>query len=158
MLTEILSRDECANCRFCCAFDSYDIWETPVITQELASKIRLLHNPSQEFIQKGNCYILKLSPEDDSDLFYCSMLDKQKGCMLGDEKPFDCKIWPFRIMNFQGRRVITVSPVCSTVYNKKLSELMEFAKKLSPLIFEQADLHPEIIKDYMIGHPILLIE
>ncbi len=158
MLKEILSREDCANCRCCCVFDSYDIWETPVITQELASKIRLLHNPSQEFIDKGNCYILKLTPEDDCDLFYCSLLDKQKGCILGDEKPFDCQIWPFRIMNFHGHRVISLSPVCSTVFNKDLTQLMKFAKKIAPYIFEQADLHPEFVKDFIIGHPILFSE
>ena len=29
---------------------------------------------------------------------------KNIGCILGDEKPFDCKIWPYRVMNFKGKQ------------------------------------------------------
>ena len=31
------------------------------------------------------------------ELFFCPMLC-ETGCTMGSEKPFDCKVWPFRMM------------------------------------------------------------
>ena len=157
MLTSILSRSKCAECRICCEFDSYDLWETPVITPEVEEKIASEVLPQQEFIQKGNCKLLKLRREENEDLYYCTLLSEE-GCKLGINKPFDCQIWPFRIMDFNSRRVISISPVCPSLYEKSLKELVECAKKISPIIFETADKYPEIVKPYMIGYPILYVE
>lgn len=139
-------------------FDSYDLWETPVITPELALKITKDILPSQQFIENKNCYLLKLKREPDEDLYYCTMLDKEKGCKLGDQKPFDCRIWPFRIMELDGHRVIALSPVCKTMFSKSIESLTEYAKKLSQEIFKYADRYPEIVKKYNNSYPILLVE
>ena len=158
MLTEILSKTQCASCRICCEFDSYDLWETPVITPEVEHKITSEILPEQEFISKGNCKLLKLKREENEDLYYCTLLDRETGCKLGVNKPFDCQIWPFRIMDFNSRRVITISPVCPTLYEKPLKELVECAKKLAPIFFKTADEYPEVIKPYVIGYPVLYVE
>lgn len=34
--------------------------------------------------------------KDGDELTYCPMLT-EKGCALGDNKPFDCRVWPFRV-------------------------------------------------------------
>ena len=87
MLSKILSKEECAKCRICCCFDSYDIWETPYISQTLASKILQEYTPKQEFIKKENHFLFKMDKEQNADLYYCPMLDNEKGCILGDDKP-----------------------------------------------------------------------
>lgn len=74
-------------------FDSYDIWETPYISQTLASKILQEYTPKQEFIKKENHFLFKMDKEQNADLYYCPMLDNEKGCILGDDKPFDCRIY-----------------------------------------------------------------
>lgn len=157
MLTEILSRETCANCRICCSFDNNDIWETPVISSELRAEI-LEINPSQKFISKGNSYLFNIEKTDDEELFYCPTLSKE-GCILGDKKPFDCKIWPFRIMNFSNHRVIALSPVCPCVIKKPVDELITFLNNgLAETIFAEADKNPNIVKEYMEGYPILATE
>lgn len=158
LLSGILSRDECAQCHYCCAFDSYDIWETPVITPELKTKITTELLPEQKFLKSGNCYVLKLNKESDEDLYYCTLLDKNKGCMLGNDKPFDCRIWPFRIMSLDGHRVITLSPACQTVFSRSISALTQHARKISNQIFSFADKYPEVVKKYDENYPILLVE
>lgn len=157
MLGGLLSREECAECRICCSFTSYDIWETPLITPELAEKI-LSVKPEQEFISREGCYILKMQKEPDKDLFYCSLLDHRKGCILGTEKPFDCRIWPFRVMSLEGRRVITVSPVCPVVSARPIQQISEKCRELSKYIFSEAERHPEFVKNYIQGYPIIFVE
>lgn len=158
MLTKLLSKDECAKCRICCAFDSYDIWETPTITDDVREIISSEILPEQEYLHKGEATMLKLNREEKEDLYYCTMLDKSSGCKLGDRKPFDCRIWPLRIMTFGGKRVITVSPICPVVMKKPLEDVVTVAKELAPLIFEQADIHPEFVKNYEPGYTIVVIE
>ncbi len=140
MLKNILSGESCAKCRLCCIFDKYDIWETPTVSDELFEKIG--------------------SKFPDGELFHCPLLDKKSGCKLGDDKPFDCKIWPYRIMEFGGKRVITIASICPEMYKKPLSALVAELEEndLAKKIFHEADIHPEIVKPYQKGYPILLAE
>lgn len=157
MLKNILSPADCADCRICCVFDRYDLWETPTIPSEMKESLEEL-NPSLKFIKKGKSYIFRMSP-DDEGLYYCPMLT-ETGCSLRDSKPFECKIWPYRIMNFNGSLVIGVASICPTMYNKRLSELVRELKEnnLAERIFEAAKKCPDMIKPYSESYPILLVE
>ena len=98
-----------------------------MITKEKADEIVKSYNPSQKFVEKDNFSILHMDKEPDKDLYYCSMLDHTKGCKMEENKPFDCKIWPFRIMALNNTQVITLSPVCPVVKTRSLDELSAFA-------------------------------
>ena len=158
MLKGLLSREECAGCRICCSFDSYDIWETPVITRDMVNRILADYKPDQKFITKEDHFLLRLDKEKDEDLYYCSLLDHSKGCIMGENKPFDCRIWPFRIMKLAGHNVITLSPVCPVVNKKPVADIVKKCSEISDVIFEVAREHPEYVKPYMEGYPILLLD
>lgn len=158
MLKGLLEKSTCAKCKVCCVFDHYDIWETPIFTQQEMQKVIQL-KPDVNIMQKGNCATFRIDPLIGDELFVCPVLDTGKGCLLGDEKPFECRIWPYKVMNFEGRRVIAISPVCESVNGKPLSEIVSFLKNgLSERIFEYADQYPEIVKEYDTSYPILLFE
>lgn len=114
--------------------------------------------PEQEFIPLDDYFIMKLKCDDATDMYYCTALDKNSGCLLDEDKPFDCKIWPFRVMLLENVRVITISPVCPVVIKKPLSALMDFAEKISAVIFAEAEKNPSMIKPYINGYPILAVE
>jgi Fe-S-cluster containining protein len=157
MLSKILSKRECAECKICCSFDSYDLLETPVVTDEIMQR-SLAVKPDQRFADVDGTRLYIMDKEPDRDLYYCPMLDHSKGCLLGDSKPFDCRIWPFKIMRFEGRRVIALSPVCPIVSDKPLSELRELAHELAPVIFAEADREPSLVRPYSSGYTIMLAE
>lgn len=158
MIRKLLKREECAKCRLCCCFDSYDLWETPVINEETHDRILAEFKPDQEFLELEDHYLLKMPKEPDRDLYYCTLLDHEKGCIMGEEKPFDCRIWPFRIMDLKGIRVIVLSPVCPVVQTRPLCEIQAVAKELAPQIFAYADANPSAVKKYISGFPIMLAE
>lgn len=158
MLSGLLSREECAKCRICCCFDSGDIWEAPIISEDNMTRITDLL-PQTQFEQAGeSSRVIKMNREPDEDLYYCDVLDRKKGCMLGDEKPFDCRIWPLRVMSFEGKRVIALSPVCPVVKTRPLDKIAETAKRLAPVIFENANKNPDLVKPYETGYVILVIQ
>lgn len=162
MLRNILSPETCAKCRMCCIFDKYDVWETPVVSAELYEKIHAAR-PELKFVSKGDsgAYIFNMEETWDSEreLFICPALDPNKGCTLGDNKPFDCKIWPYRIMELSGVRVISVASICPDMYAKPLNKLVgELENGLADKIFAEADKDPAMIKPYEQGYPILKVE
>jgi hypothetical protein len=159
LLSTLLSRADCAECKICCSFDSYDLWETPVITDQLVDIISKKSPTNIRFTEINGVRLLRLKKEPGEDLYFCSLLDAEKGCVLGDDKPFECKIWPLRIMLLENStRVITISPVCPVMFRKPISQLYELAKSLSTEIFNHANISPEIVKPYIAGYPILIVE
>ncbi len=157
MLTKLLSRATCAECRLCCIFDRYSIWETPVISPELRRKIETLL-PDAEFISKGEeSYIFRIRELEENDLFTCPMLDPAKGCLLGTEKPFDCQIYPFQVTEIDNRQAIILSTLCETVAELSVNVLMKFLKEgTAEIIFSYAEQHPDVIRPYDNMSPVLL--
>lgn len=157
MLKNILKGSDCASCKICCVFDKYDIWETPVLDEKLKALVSERY-PEISFVQKGSGWIFRMTEAEDG-LYYCPMLDPRSGCMLGDSKPFDCRIWPYRIMKLDGKRVISIASICPTMYAKPLSELCGELEKdgLAEKITAFADSHPDIVKPYENGYPILKV-
>ena len=155
MLSKLLSREECAKCKICCCFDSSDIWEAPVITKDKADEILNKYNPRQKFLQKEDYSILDMPKEQDKDLYFCTMLDHNTGCVMQDNKPFDCRIWPFRVMKLKETLVLTLSPVCPVVKTRPMETITEVAKELAPVIFAEAEKTPQIVKPYINGYPIV---
>jgi hypothetical protein len=136
MLNRILTEADCARCKLCCNFYENELWEAPIIGDEV-------------------CY-------DENGLYFCPELG-ESGCKLGRNKPFDCEIYPFRVMKLADYIVIALSPLCKKVNNMPLSELTAlFADDHtgSPLLAKikaQVEKHPAQIKDYIKDYTILKV-
>lgn len=158
MLKNILNGRDCASCKICCIFDKYDLWETPVVDDRL-KKIVEERFPDTAFVQKEDGWLFRME-ESEEELYYCPMLDNKTGCRLGDDKPFDCRIWPYRIMQLGGRRVISIASICPTMYKKPLEDLCAELDRdgLAEKIFAYGDEHPYAVKNYEEGYPILRVE
>lgn len=157
MIKKILSGKTCAECRMCCIFDRYDIWETPVFDEETKNRV-IEFNPEAKFAKYGRNYVLDAGKITDGQIYSCPALT-ENGCILGDNKPFDCKIWPFRIMNLDGQRVIAVSSLCSEVYGQSHGKLNDFLENgLAERIFAYADENPETVKSYYDNYTVIFKE
>ena len=156
MLSGLLSKEECAKCRICCEFGDDDLWETPFVDKEKQQEIKALL-PEAEFFQYGGSSRVGLVAQKTAGLYYCQALDCQSGCKLGDKKPFDCRIWPFRVMKLKGLPVLTISPVCPAVMKKPLADIYKTAEKIAPLAFSYAAKYPQTVRDYIEGYPIIII-
>lgn len=156
MLSEILNKSSCAACRVCCGFDESDKWEIPIIFEEFRDSIEKKIGAKLE--KRGSEYVFDMKFDGDK-VIYCPAAS-ENGCVLGELKPFDCLIWPFRVNSLGELRVITVSPVCGKVSRLPLNALMDFVQKngFSEKLFRTADEHPDMIKPYIDGYPILAVK
>lgn len=158
MLREILSPKSCEKCRVCCVFDKDDIWEMPYVDDELMSYVKENINPEQKYIEKDNLRIFKPPNPDKDGIMSCAMLT-DNGCCLKENKPLDCSVWPFRVMDFKGNLVITVSPVCGAVSGLPLSTITKFAEKgFGSMMLNKAKEGKLSVIDYIDKYPIIMTE
>ena len=155
-LKKILSSESCGKCRVCCGFTKDDIWEIPLVyaenREEVGKKLGV------ELIPRSGEFVFDMK-SNGGEISYCPALS-DNGCMLGELKPFDCAVWPFRVNSLGDLRVITVSPVCETVSALPLKTLSDFvsADGFADALFAEARKHPDMIKPYIDGYPILAVE
>ena len=164
MLSSILSRETCADCRFCCSFRRKSLWETPCFADEkideLMSRDESVYKVSPKFesnrMKLDDCY----KTDDSEEEVACFYLDRDKGCILSaDDKPFDCSIWPLRVMKKKDseRLLITLTPTCPAIGPVVSEELEQLVKSgLGDRIFSEAKKFPLMIKEYREGFPIIM--
>lgn len=158
MLKKILSPASCAECRWCCQFDENDMWEMPVLSASVADKIRAALPSARVGAVGESSFLFDVDFDPETGLAYCPALT-HGGCVLGDDKPFDCRIWPFRVMSLGGRTAITMSLGCPAVSRLSLSALKRFLDDgFAKNVFSYARENPDVIKTYDDGFPILMFE
>jgi Fe-S-cluster containining protein len=151
---ELLTPDDCAKCRLCCYFSQYEIWETPAIDDELKRYVNEKF-PDVRFINSENCSYFALVKRDNTEFFNCPVLT-QTGCTLGKDKPFECAVWPFRIMRFDDKFVISVSALCKPMMRNSLEDILKTLENgLENALISHAGKNPFMIKNYTDGYPIL---
>ena len=154
MLSSILSKKDCAACKFCCVFDKTDFWEIPLFDLEA---VNFLQAPdcNVEFEQIGKKY--RLIPKFNSDgLYYCAALSNN-GCVLSNElKPFDCKIWPFRIMKKDDSIYLTLSDGCQVINEIDNVHLNSFINDgFGDIISSYLSQNREMVKTYVDGYRLI---
>ena len=160
MLGSVLSREDCANCRFCCSFRRKSLWETPLFDEETVSRLSARY-PDARFKKRGDAYTIDLddcyTTDDPEEEAPCPF--NHGGCILGaDEKPFDCSIWPLRVMRYNGGLAICLTPTCPVISEKPPEVMRELAAgTVGDKTAEYAKLHPYMIKEYRDSFPVLRV-
>ena len=165
MLSGILKKEDCASCRFCCSFRRTSLWETPIFTKENIEAIkedRLMDENalivSEKDGYKKGTYDLShdYKTDDPDEEVPCPYLG-ENGCVLNEkEKPWDCSIWPLRVMRKENENVIALTPTCPSINRLDIGNVKEYVdENLRKDIMEYADKHPFLIKEYRPDFPIL---
>ena len=165
MLSPVLSKNDCSSCRFCCSFRRQSLWETPVFYEEELTKIRELF-PAVKFHEtagissaenKAKSFTFDISnqyktdnPEEEAT---CPFLNPSTGCILPAElKPFDCKIWPLRVVKLpsdNNQPAVVLTPTCPAINKVPFEKIEELAAGgLGKSILDYAASHPQMIKEY----------
>lgn len=167
MLSKILSKEDCAVCKFCCSFRRCSLWETPIFTKENIDAINsdsrfapalkeCTHSATGGHCDTGMKYATydlsgNYQTDDPEEEAPCPYLDASKGCMLSsEEKPWDCKIWPLRVVSREdGEPFVVLTPTCPSVNKLNIDAVRSFLDdNLRHSLIEYAKAHPYLIKEY----------
>lgn len=149
MLTHLFTPDQCAQCKLCCNFKRSSAWETPALDTHLSQSLQAKGVPLMKR-KDGSCtFLLQYESSDPTETSNCPMLDPHSGCMLPrEERPFECRIWPIRIMKEpSGRLVLGLymnCPALTESVRKKL--IQEATKTLLPTLLQHAQDNPHIVR------------
>ena len=131
MLSKVLEKSTCAKCKFCCSFRRCSLWETPLFPENTVEKLER-HGSYQFDMNDDNGKYGRMhlqdsyNTDDENEEAPCFFLDPDKGCMLSyEDKPFDCKIWPLRIMKKDDEYVIALTPTCPSIGKEPSDELQK---------------------------------
>jgi len=159
-LDSIISPEDCAKCRFCCSYRRCSLWETPLFDLDSVEKLKK-NFPGQKAkfkffddfatINIDDCYKTD-DPEEEAPCWF----NNGKGCILGEDKPFECSVWPLRLMRKDNKLVITLSLGCKVVCSKPLSKIQEILDDgLDKKLLEYAKKVPAFIKEYSENYIVL---
>ncbi len=164
MLSGILKKEDCASCRFCCAFRRTSLWEVPVFTKENIEAIKQNHDLDSSVLNANeSCGYIKATydlsnnykTDDAFEEAPCPYLGKN-GCILSDnEKPWDCKIWPLRVMKKDNEIFIALTPTCPSISKLDINEVKNYVDTIRDDILEYAKEHPFLIKEYRADFPLV---
>ena len=168
MLSSILKKSDCAACKFCCSFRRTSLWETPIFSKEDVEKLIALYPNAKFRPLNKTSFTIDISsnyktqnPDEEAP---CPFLNPNEGCILPSElKPFDCKIWPLRVVSLPSedeksetadctentKLAVALTPTCPAI-NKIPEEQVQnlVTSGLGKTILEYAKEHPDIIKEY----------
>ena len=92
MLSKLLSHETCAECRICCGFTDSDKWEIPIFAGEEESAAAERTAPVRQIPGTKSC-VFDMEFHG-NEIIMCPAVS-DCGCTLGEQRPFDCMIWPF---------------------------------------------------------------
>ncbi len=163
MLSKILSKETCRECKFCCRFKKESLWETPLFSFSQKENLKNKY-PSSVFKNINDVFTIDLDSsyqtKNSCEQASCFFLNSKNGCILNkNEKPFDCSIWPFRLMQTEKNLVIALTPTCPAINKISLDEIKKFViEDLAKKIFDYGKMHSFIIKKYRKDFPIIVTE
>lgn len=157
MLKDVLSPEDCAKCGFCCSFRRQSLNLTPYFAKESIAQISRLY-PEAHFKTLPNNAITididdKYHTNDSDEEALCPF--NRKGCILPEAlKPFDCKLWPFRLMRGDDGLLLALVPTCPWIKDDH-SKFKETALSVGKEAMEYAKTHPEIIIEYRADYRVI---
>lgn len=160
MLKSILSPEDCAKCRFCCSYRRASLWETAKFDLELLASLKEKY-PYAAFKVDGEAATIDISMRyrtDDPNEEALCWFNNGKVCILGADKPFECSVWPLRVMRKDSQLVIALSSGCHVVSSKPINEILSLIDGgLGRKMFEYAEKFPAYIREYRENYPILKV-
>ncbi|MBQ9437232.1 MAG: hypothetical protein IJU50_02770 [Lachnospiraceae bacterium] len=143
MLSKILKRETCAECRICCVYDDSDVWDAPGFTEEEFQR-NAIEGQYDYFEKNGLCYLNM--EKGAAGLYQCPCLT-EKGCKLGNKKPFRCAVWPLYVVKTDSGYGVAVSDVCPQVYPMEDQKILEGIRETLPKILETVRKDPSLIEE-----------
>lgn len=156
MIQKILNPKTCATCKVCCNYSTESLWDIPGFTLDEYKQV-IAKYPQFELTSycKNNLYYFRPIPMNNNK-YLCSFL-ADNGCILGNDKPFKCAIWPLYVVKHENKLYLAQSNVCSNleiisdeIIHKALRTSIDKIKKT-------IDTNPELIEPYR-SHFTLLVQ
>ena len=158
MLKDVLSPGDCAKCGFCCSFRRQSLHLTPLFARETVDEISRLHPEARFKTLPNGAVTIDIDDQyrtgDSEEEAPCPF--NKKGCILpGHLKPFDCKLWPFRLMRSGDGLALALVPTCPWIEKDDTAKFKATASSVAKEAMDYAKDHPEIVIEYRADYQVV---
>jgi len=154
MLDKVLKAEDCKKCKKCCKFFLKEDWDIPLLT-ESEKNLQIFNSNILYF--RSKLWKINILGLNNKEKTACPFLDESRGCILRENKPFECKIWPFQIMKRKKNKpLIALSKECPIINNCDKEKLIAIAIENKDELFKIAIEYPEILKHFSNDYELLL--
>lgn len=149
MLTGIFTPEDCAACKLCCNFRKCSAWETPSLEDELIYLLQEEAVPLYKRADGSTTFYLHFCTDSEIETANCPMLNPDAGCTLPRElRPFECRIWPLRLMKRGSSLVIGLYKNCPALKGDTFERLKQYATgDLLQELLHYAQRHPKSVRE-----------
>lgn len=127
---------ECAQCGRCCGGEPGYVWVTAEETQAMAKQLNFsaaLFEQSFVYTVRGRKRSLKEFPNGD-----CVLLNEKHGCKVYEERPVQCRTWPFWKQNIRTPKTWDATAKrCPGCNRGKLYSLEEIQERMNQTFEEE---------------------
>ena len=157
MLTGIFTPTACAECKLCCNFHRSSAWETPALQSEQVFLMHEMCIPLDKRMDGTTSFYLHFTSNDENEVANCPLLDPCSGCILPrEQRPFECRIWPVRIMRDKSTLVVGIYEQCPALANDGFEKLKNHTlENLLPQILDYARREPNAVREYNSAYKVI---
>lgn len=150
MLTCVFSPTQCAQCKLCCNFHRSSAWETPALQDEQIFLLQEMCVPLEKRADGTTSFFLNFQSDSPDEVANCPMLNPSSGCMLPrEQRPFECRIWPVRVMKKHSTLVVGIYEKCPALENGCFDNLKNLVlENLLSEILDYARRHPQAVREF----------
>lgn len=154
MLSSVLKKEKCKECKNCCVFYSSSRWEMPEVSRDNADEIRRFFKCEDSVTEIDGKYkmngVLRENICEKSEEYRCPALDENKGCVLPSElKPIECSMWPVRVMNDNEKIYICLASSCHAADDNFKNDIISLLNcRLKKDIIEIVIKDKNVVKKY----------
>jgi Fe-S-cluster containining protein len=154
MLGRVLKPEDCKKCKECCKFFLDEDWDIPILTK---SEKNLQQYDSNIVYFRSGLWKINILGLNNEERIACPFLVEDTGCILKNNKPFECRIWPFNIMRQKKNKLfIALSKECPVINKCDKKELIAIVMKNKDELINAALENPEIIKNFNDNYEVIL--
>lgn len=142
----------CLNCKGCCKFEEEKLYFAPLFTKDELRKIDVKKAEFKPYKNSNNVYQIKLKKQN--NLYICPFLKQNHLCEIYNERPFDCRFWPFMFMKKNNKVYLCcdtdLCPEVEELTEKQFNELKDKVLKYikDNNILDLIKTHKDLIWDY----------
>ncbi|MDO5470720.1 MAG: hypothetical protein Q4F38_05405 [Akkermansia sp.] len=157
MLTGIFTPSDCAKCKLCCNFHRQTAWETPALENEQIFLMQEMCIPLIKRPDGTTTFYLHFTSDKEDEVANCPALDMCHGCILPrEQRPFECRIWPVRVMRDKNTLVIGIYENCPALHDDVFEKLKNHTlENLLPEILAYAKRQPNAVREFDCAYRII---
>ncbi|MDD5691799.1 MAG: YkgJ family cysteine cluster protein [Candidatus Omnitrophica bacterium] len=152
MIRQFVPQEFCLKCRSCCRFkEANSVWSPCLLDEEIQGLVDRAGIPAASI--SADRRIQPIAGPDGG--FICPFLDSgDNKCLIYDQRPFECRLYPFLINLRKGKVLLTVDLNCPYVLERMDSpEMREYIVYISSYLNSPKQLkilkdNPQIIQAY----------